>query len=145
MLEGGKRQEGREGWGGTERKGGKGLVKESSSRGTALALCPSPAGWQGGREARTKREDWYHTFSAYHTTRARLSSWGSYPGWHRCHSQSRALPSSPNHTHSRVTNHCLNARGKDTSPFFLFFFFFFLIILYKFPLWMRNIWVSMTN
>lgn len=39
---------------GTKRKG---LVKESSSRGTALALCPSPAGSQGGREARTKRED----------------------------------------------------------------------------------------
>lgn len=57
MLEGGKRQEGREGWGRTEREGGKGLVKESSSRGTALALRPSSAGWEGGREARTKRED----------------------------------------------------------------------------------------
>lgn len=57
MLEGGKRQEGRGGQGRTEREGRKGLVQESSSRGTALALRPSPAGWEGGREARRKRED----------------------------------------------------------------------------------------
>lgn len=55
MLEGGKRQEGREGWGRTEWEGGKGLVKESSSRGTALALCPSPVGWEGGRRGKDEK------------------------------------------------------------------------------------------
>jgi len=53
MSKGRKRQRGT----GKDGGGRKGLVKENSSRGTALSLCPSPVGWEEGREARTRRED----------------------------------------------------------------------------------------